>query len=39
LAVDDAGVRLSLEVNAELVSQAVDTYIDYKVSQLTQIRA
>ena len=34
----DAGVRLSLEVNAELVSQAIDKYIDYKVSQLTSIR-
>jgi hypothetical protein len=35
---DNTGVRLSLEVNAELVSQAVDKYIELKVSQLSVLR-
>jgi len=34
LGLDDTGMRLSLEVNAKLVSRAISTYIDYKVSQL-----
>jgi len=38
LATNKAGLGLSLEVNAELVSQAIGTYINYKVSQLTQLR-
>lgn len=38
LATETAGLRLSLEVNAESVSQAIGTYIDYKVSQLIQLR-
>jgi hypothetical protein len=31
-------MRLSLELNATQVSQAVDTYIDYKVSQLAALK-
>jgi hypothetical protein len=37
LALGDAHVRLSLELNAEHVSHAVDVYIDHKVSQITSI--
>jgi hypothetical protein len=32
LATNKAGLRLSLKVNVELVSQAISTYINYKVS-------
>ena len=34
LRIKDSPVKLSLELNAESVSRAVDTYIDYKVSEL-----
>jgi hypothetical protein len=37
LALGDARVRLSLELNAKYVSHAVDVYIDHKVSQITSI--
>ncbi|KAF2195025.1 hypothetical protein K469DRAFT_2455 [Zopfia rhizophila CBS 207.26] len=40
LRLDDSGTRLSLELkeNAMQVSRAVDAYIDYCLSELTQIR-
>ena len=38
LTIDDAGVKLSLEVNSQLVSQAIDVYINLKVNQLASIR-
>jgi hypothetical protein len=38
LGIDDGSMKLSLEVNAQLVSQAIESYIDFKVSQLTAIR-
>lgn len=34
---DDSRMRLSLELNAEQVSRAIDLYIDHKVSRLTLI--
>jgi hypothetical protein len=34
LAADEAGIKLSLEMNAVLVSQAIGAYIDYKVSKI-----
>ncbi|KAK3942581.1 vegetative incompatibility protein HET-E-1 [Diplogelasinospora grovesii] len=34
----DAGVKLSLEVNAKLVSHAIGVYIDYNVSRLVSIQ-
>ena len=34
----DGGTKLSLEVNAEAVAHAVDSYIDYKVSQMILIK-
>ena len=37
LALGDAHVKLSLELNAEHVSHAVDVYIDHKVSQITSM--
>jgi hypothetical protein len=37
LALGDARVRLSLELNTKHVSHAVDVYIDHKVSQITSI--
>jgi hypothetical protein len=37
LALGDARVRLSLELNAKHVSDAVDVYIDHKISQITSI--
>lgn len=37
LALGDVRVRLSLELNAEYVSHAVDVYIDHKISQITSI--
>jgi hypothetical protein len=40
LRLDDSGARLSLELkeNAEQVSRAVDTYIDYCLQELTEIQ-
>jgi hypothetical protein len=38
LGVDDSHTRLSLELNADHISHAVDVYIDYKVSQLVSLR-
>lgn len=37
LAADKAGLRFSLEVNAELVSQTIGAYIDDRISRLTQL--
>lgn len=37
LALGDARVRLSLELNAKHVSHAIDVYIDHKISQITSI--
>ncbi|KAK4675996.1 hypothetical protein QC764_0083910 [Podospora pseudoanserina] len=34
---DDSRMRLSLELNAEQVSRAIDLYIDYKVTRLKSI--
>ena len=38
LAADEAGMKLSLEVNAELVTRAIRTYIDFKVSRIPILR-
>lgn len=38
LAADEAGIKISLEVNTELVSQAIGAYIEYKVSKLPLLR-
>ena len=38
LGLDDSHARLSLELNADRVSHAVDVYVDYKVSQLVSLR-
>lgn len=37
LAPDESHMRLSLELNAEHVSQAINVYIEYKISQLMPI--
>lgn len=38
LQLNDSHTNLSLELNAEHVSHAVDVYIDHKVSQLTRLK-
>jgi hypothetical protein len=38
LTLDDSDVKLSLELNAEHVSHAINVYIDYKVSKLASIK-
>ena len=38
LRLDDSHTRLSLELNADHISHAVDVYIDYKVSKLASLR-
>jgi hypothetical protein len=38
LGLDDPHTRLSLELNADHISHAVDVYVDYKVSQLVSLR-
>ena len=38
LRIDDSPVELSLELNAESVSGAVDAYIDHKVSELARMK-
>ncbi|KAN0085478.1 WD40-repeat-containing domain protein [Elaphomyces granulatus] len=38
LGIDDSHTRLSLELNADHISHAVDMYVDYKVSQLISLR-
>ena len=38
LGLDDSHTRLSLELNADHISHAVDVYIDHKVSQLVSLR-
>ncbi|KAN0075952.1 NAD(P)-binding domain protein [Elaphomyces granulatus] len=38
LGVDDSHTRLSLELNADHISHAVDVYIDHKVSQLVSLQ-
>ena len=38
LGLDDPHNRLSLELNADHVSHAVDLYVDYKISQLVSLR-
>jgi NACHT domain len=38
LGLDDSHTRLSLELNADHISNAVDVYVDYKVSQLVSLR-
>src|SRR5467141_5332871 len=38
LGFDDSHTRLSLELNADHISHAVDVYIDFKVSQLISLR-
>ncbi|KAN0073185.1 hypothetical protein V8E54_008405 [Elaphomyces granulatus] len=38
LGIDDSHTRLSLELNADHISHAVDVYIDFKVSQLISLR-
>jgi nucleoside phosphorylase len=38
LGFDDSHTRLSLELNADHISHAVDVYIDHKVSQLVSLR-
>ena len=38
LGLDDSHARLSLELNADHISHAVDVYVDYKVSQLVSLR-
>src|SRR5712664_2034934 len=37
--VDDSHTRLSLELNADHISHAVDVYINFKVSQLVSLRS
>ncbi|KAK3349952.1 WD40-repeat-containing domain protein [Lasiosphaeria hispida] len=39
LALDSPGARLSLEVNSEAVSQAIETYIIHKVAQVSSLRS
>src|SRR5467141_1495 len=39
LGLDDSHTRLSLELNADHISHAVDVYIDHKVSQLVSLRS
>ncbi|KAN0086995.1 vegetative incompatibility protein HET-E-1 [Elaphomyces granulatus] len=38
LGIDDSHTRLSLELNADHISQAVDVYVDHKVSQLVSLQ-
>jgi hypothetical protein len=38
LSLDNTQMRLSLELNAECVSHAVDIYIDYKILQLASLK-
>src|ERR1700722_4535719 len=38
LGIDDSHTRLSLELNADHISHAVDVYVDHKVSQLVSLR-
>ena len=38
LGLDDSHTRLSLELNADHISHAVDVYVDHKVSQLVSLR-
>ena len=38
LGLDDSHTRLSLELNADHISRAVDVYVDHKVSQLVSLR-
>ena len=38
LVVDNSHTRLSLELNADHISHAVNVYVDYKVSQLVSLR-
>ncbi|KAN0069077.1 hypothetical protein V8E54_012706 [Elaphomyces granulatus] len=38
LEIDDSHTRLSLELNADHISHAVDVYIDFKASQLVLLR-
>src|SRR5467141_1115048 len=38
LGIDDSHTRLSLELNANHISHAVDVYVDYQVSQLVSLR-
>ncbi|KAH6982634.1 Pfs, NACHT and WD domain protein [Ilyonectria destructans] len=38
LCLDDPQTRLSLELNAEHVAQAIDTFIDYKVAKLFPLK-
>jgi N-terminal domain of NWD NACHT-NTPase/NACHT domain len=38
LRLDNSRVRLSLELNANHVSHAVDVYIDWKISELTSVK-
>jgi NACHT domain len=38
LGLDNSHTRLSLELNADHISHAVDVYVDYKVSQLVSLR-
>jgi NACHT domain-containing protein len=37
LGIDDSHTRLSLELNADHISHAVDVYVDHKVSQLVSL--
>ncbi|KAK3291304.1 uncharacterized protein B0H64DRAFT_349303 [Chaetomium fimeti] len=39
LALEDPGAKLSLEVNSEAVSQAIETYIIHKVAQVPSLRS
>src|ERR1700735_1903075 len=39
LGLGDSHTRLSLELNADHISHAVDVYVDYKVSQLVSLRS
>ncbi|KAN0087004.1 WD40-repeat-containing domain protein [Elaphomyces granulatus] len=38
LGIDDSHTRLSLELNADHISHAVDVYVDHKVSQLVSLQ-
>ncbi|KAN0066955.1 vegetative incompatibility protein HET-E-1 [Elaphomyces granulatus] len=38
LGIDDSHTRLSLELNADHISHAVDLYVDHKVSQLVSLQ-
>lgn len=39
LALEDPGAKLSLEVNSEAVSQAIENYIIHKVAQVSSLRS